>query len=399
MQRFRYKARNNKGALFTGIVESVDTKHAVALLRERGLIVVNIDKESRLLNDLKALASGTSINDLANFTRQLATMLNSGLTLVDTLVILEKQNTRSLGSAISKMKSEIESGKSFSDALKTHPKIFDNVYVSLVQAGEAAGVLDKVLDKLAETLEKKREFESKIKGALLYPVLILFGMIVVMLVMMLYIIPQLAELYKDFDSELPAITQVLIKISDLFVNFWWIIAGIIGIIVISWKPIQKNSNIRRKLEQLLLSTPIFGPLWEQIMMATFSRTLALLIESGVPIVQSLKLCSHITPSILYETAIIKSSKLIEKGYSLAQACTLQSQFPPIMIQMMSVGEETGEVEKLLDKLSSYFQMESEQKVKNLTTAIEPLVLILLGIGIGFLVFAIVMPIYNLTTTL
>jgi type II secretory pathway component PulF len=195
------------------------------------------------------------------------------------------------------------------------------------------------------------------------------------------------------------VTAILIKVSDFMSKFWWLFIAVFPLLFLAWKPLNKNPQFRRNFETFLLATPVIGPLWEQIMMTTITRTLSLLVSAGVPIVESLQLCSGVTSSRLYEESIIKSARLVEKGFSLAQAFANQTVFPTIVEQMLSVGEETGQVDQLLERISIYFETESEQKVKNLTTAVEPIILIMLGGGVGFLVFAIIMPIYNLTTTL
>lgn len=400
MKRFRYKARTKDGKLVTGLVEAVDEKQAVGLLREKGLVVVKLGEEAQLTKLLALIWQRVGLSDLANFTRQLATMINAGLTLVDALLILERQNEGQMKRVIEEVRKEVESGKSLSKALETQNKVFDQVYISLIRAGEAGGVLDQVLIRLADNLERKRDFQSKVRGALLYPAIILVGMVGVMLIMLVYVIPQLADLYTDFEADLPLITTLLISFSKFVSNFWWLgILTLIGAIVGFRMIIARQPQMRKQLEASLLSMPIIGSLWEQIMMATFTRTLATLIAAGVPVVESLHLCAKVSGSQLYEDSTMASAKLVEKGLPLAEAFNRQEHFPVIVSQMLSVGEETGQVDQLLEKIATYFQSESEQRVKNLTTAIEPLILMVLGGGVGFLVFAVVMPIYNLTTAL
>ena len=399
MRRYRYRARSKDGKLITGIVEATDENQAVSLLRERGLIVIKLTPDTNFARQFLVRINRVSLTGLANFTRQLATTINAGLPLVDSLAILENQNEGALKSSISKVRSEVEGGKALSDSMATQDKVFDKVYTSMIKAGETGGVLDEVLLKLADNMEKKREFQSKVKGALLYPAIILIGMIAVMIIMILFVIPQLSELYLEFEADLPLITTVLISVSKLASQYWWLGIFLLLIPVFMRRIINNNRNLRKKAELFMLSTPVFGKLWEQVMMTTLTRTMSLLVSSGVPIVDSLHLSSQVTSSKIYEDSIIDSAKLVEKGFSLAQAFTQQDHFPQIVTQMMTVGEETGKVDELLDRISIYFQNESEQGVKNLTTAMEPMILIFLGGGVAFLVFAIVMPIYNLTTTL
>ena len=297
------------------------------------------------------------------------------------------------------MRRGVEGGQPLSKSMEDQGKVFDQVYISLIKAGEAGGLLDKVLMRLADNLEKRREFQSKIKGAMIYPAVIFMGMIGVMIVMIVYIIPQLAGIYKDFEAELPFTTKFLIGFSEMFTKYWWLSALLIIGLVLIVKWVLNNEATRPKVEAIVMSMPVFGELWEQVMVTNFALTLSILTEAGVPIVQGLNLSSNVTGSQMYRNAIMDSAKMVEKGLPLAQAFAQQQVFPPLLLQMLSVGEETGQVGDLLERVSIYYKTESEQKVKNLTTLIEPLILIILAVGVGFLVFAIVMPIYNLTTSL
>ncbi len=399
MKKFKYKARTQEGRLVSGLVEAVDEKQAVAVLREKKLVVVQIGPVGGFASDLNEIIQRVGTKELADFTRQLATMINAGLNLVDALIVLENQYSGKMKQVVGELRRGVESGQSLSKSLEDQGKVFDDVYISLVKAGESGGLLDKVLSRLAENLEKQRDFKSKVRGALIYPAVILIGMVVVMLIMVLYVIPQLADLYKDFEADLPIMTTMLIGFSDFMGKFWWLLAiGAVGVFF-GARMVWNSPATKPKVEALLLSLPVFGSLWEQIMITNFALTLAMLTEAGVPIVEGLNLSSKVTSSEMYQKAIRESGKLVEKGFPLAQAFSQQEVFPPILLQMLSVGEETGQVGGLLERVSTYFQSESEQKIKNLTSLIEPMILILLAVGVGFLVFAVVMPIYNLTTTL
>jgi type IV pilus assembly protein PilC len=399
MKKFKYKARSKEGKLVSGLVEAVNKKQAVAVLREKGLVVVQINAVGGMLSDAGDLIQRVGTKQLADFTRQLSTMITAGLNLVDALIVLENQYSGRMKQVVGELRRGVESGQSLSKSMADQGKVFDQVYVALIKAGEAGGLLDKVLARLADNLEKRREFQSKVKGAMIYPAVIFLGMIGVMLIMIVYIIPQLAGIYKDFEAELPLTTVLLLNFSDLFGRFWWITVLLLIGIGLFVRSMLKNKSTRPKIEAAVMSLPIFGELWEQIMITNFALTLAVLTEAGVPIVQGLHLSSKVTSSQLYQAAIRESAKLVEKGLPMAQAFAQQQVFPPLLLQMLSVGEETGQVGDLLERVSNYYKIESEQKVKNLTTLIEPLILIILAVGVGFLVFAVVMPIYNLTTAL
>jgi type IV pilus assembly protein PilC len=384
-----------------GMVEAADMKQAVSLLRERKLLVISIIPADAFALDSvwRSVVNRVGLSQLTNFTRQLSTMISAGLNLVEALSILENQTEGYLGKVIGEVRRGVESGQSLAKAMEGQGDVFSRVYISLITAGEKAGVLDKVLLRLSEDLERQREFRSKIKGALLYPAIIFVGMLVVMGVMVLFVIPQLGELYQEFDTELPFVTQVLIGLSNFASQFWWlwIVLGLGGFI--GFRSIMKYPETRRQVETFWFSVPVFGYLNEQILVADIARTLAMLGSAGVPIVEALDLVASGLSNTSYREGVDRSARLVEKGFSLAQAFGHQEVFPPVLPQMLSVGEETGRVDEILQRVSLYFQSESEQKVKGLTTAIEPLILIILGVGVGFLVFAVVMPIYNLTSTI
>lgn len=399
MKRYKYKAKNPQGKLVKGIVEAVTQKQAVALLKDRQLVVISLQEDKKSFSQLNFVFNRVKATEKTNFTRQFSTMISAGLSVIEALQILENQNTGALRTAITKVKQEIEGGKSLSEGLSDQPKIFDRIYISLVKAGEASGALNKTLKKLAEQMEARQEFVGKVKGALIYPVLILVGMIGVMVFMMVFVIPQLTSIYSDFDAELPFYTKMIMSISDFFVNSWWILLLITLGAYIGLKVGSKNPAIKKKLEILIMATPIWGPIWQQVELTNITRTLSFLTAAGVPIVEGLKLSSQTSTSKIYEEDILKAASLVEKGFPLAQALSQQSHFPDLIPQMVAIGEQTGKTDELLNRISIYYQKESEQKIKNITTAMEPLILILLGVGVLVLIVAIIMPIYNLTSVL
>lgn len=401
MRRFRYKAKMMDGKTVSGIVEAVDERQAVALLRDRGLIVVSIYAADSLGVESvwKGIVNRVGLSELANFTRQLSTMISAGLNLVEALSILETQSEGYLSKVVSEVRRGVESGQSLAASMEAQGGVFNRVYVSLITAGEHAGVLDKVLIRLAETLEKQREFRMKVRGALLYPAIILFGMIGVMGIMVLFVIPRLASLYEEFETDLPWMTTFLINISNFATTYWWLWGSVLVGGIVTFRMMMANPIWRKKIEQVYFSLPVFGHLYEEILLTEMTRMLSLLSGAGVPIVEALGLVATSTGNQSYQDGITEASRLVEKGFSLSQAFGKQEVFPLILPQMLAVGEQTGQVDEIMMRISSYFESESEQKVKNLTTAIEPIILILLAIGVGFLVFAIVIPIYNLTNAL
>jgi len=277
-----------------------------------------------------------------------------------------------------------------------HPQAFSKVFVSLVKAGEAAGVVETILNRLADNLEKSREFKAKVISAMIYPVIVLLGMVGVMMVMMVVVVPKLTEVYKQFNADLPVATKTVIAISDFMVNYWFIVIILMGGLVAGGVAYLKTPVGKRWWDDLLYKIPIVGPLSKQVMMTELTRTLALLVGAGVSVVEALNIVADALGNVVIESEIKLIAKRVEKGFPISISFSESGHFPPIAGQMIAVGEETGKLDDVLTKLSSYFESESEQKVKGLTAAIEPLIIILLGIGVGFLIFAIILPIYDIT---
>jgi len=399
MALFKYAVKNQHGETIKGKVEARSESQAAAVLRTRGLLVISV----RPLNDesflfLKEMVTGVKYDEVVTFTRQLSTMITAGLPLTQSLSILSQQSKPAMTRMVSELQREIEGGSTFSKALTKFPRAFSRVYVQLVFAGETGGVLDEVLDRLAENMEKDKDFKAKTKGALIYPVIVMIAMIVVAFIMMVFVIPKLTEMYKDFGADLPFATQLLIDISSFFANFWWlIIAGgvVSGFLFRRW---VKTHSGQVMYDRFLLKVPIFGVLRAKVTLTEFARTLSLLLGAGISLLQALEIVSEASNNILYREALQDSAKQVEKGIPLSQAITKYSTlFPPILAQMIAVGEETGKLDDVLLKLSVYFQSESEHAIKNLTTALEPIIMIVLGVGVGMMVIAIIMPIYNLTS--
>lgn len=399
MPEFFYKAKDKFGKEIKGLVEAKETKQAISILREKGYFTYFlVEKSSGIFSQVaKKIFQRIPLSDVTNFTRQLSTMINAGLPLTEALVILKSQEKSKIAPVAGKILQDVEGGISLADSLKKFPKVFSPVYVALVRAGESAGVLDNVLLRLADNLESQREFRAKLKGAMIYPAIIIVGMVAVMFIMMVIVIPKLLALYKEFDAKLPAPTQVLISVSDFMVKFWWLLLLLVMGLFYLAKMVSLNKVGRRKIDEFKLKIPVAGNLIKEVILAEFTRTLALLVGSGVSIVEALEISAKTANNVLIEEGLKQAGSQVEKGFPLASALVENPLFPQILPQMLSVGEETGKVDEVLMKVSKFFQSESEESLKGLTTALEPLIMILLGIGVGFLVIGIILPIYNLTS--
>jgi type IV pilus assembly protein PilC len=399
MALFKYTVKNQHGETIKGKVEARSENQAAAVLRSRGLLVISVhplNDESFLF--FKELLMGVKYDEVVTFTRQLSTMITAGLPLTQSLSILGQQSKPAMSRMVAELQREIEGGNTFAKALGKFPRIFSRVYIQLVLAGETGGVLDEVLERLADNMEKDKDFKAKTKGALIYPVIVVIAMIAVAFIMMVFVIPKLTEMYTDFGADLPFATQLLIDISTFVSNFWWLVAvgGFVGGTL--FKRWIKTRPGRIVFDRFLLKIPIFGELRSKVTLTEFARTLSLLLGAGISLLQALQIVSEASNNILYREALQDSAKQVEKGISLSQAILRYNKlFPPILGQMIAVGEETGKLDDVLLKLSVYFQSESEHAIKNLTTALEPIIMIVLGLGVGLMVIAIIMPIYNLTS--
>ncbi len=398
MKTFQYKVKDREGNASGGVLDALDETQAANILRSKGLLITSLFEADQLnLDALLGRFSKPKADEITNFTRQMATMIGSGLPLVEALKILKNQSGASLKPIIEKILTEVEGGSTLADAIEGSGGGFSSVYVAMVRAGESAGVLDQVMGKLADSLDKQREFRSKTKGAMVYPVIIFLAMIVIAGIMMVFVVPKLTAMYQDFGAELPGPTKVLMAVSDFTVRFWYLlilVLGVLGFFFSNWSKTEVGGLI---LEQLTFKIPIWGKLKKDIILTEFARTISVLLGAGIPILDSLNIVSETLGSRIYSAGIKQAAVFVEKGVSLAEAVIRLEMFPPILSQMISVGEETGKLDSVLSKLAAYYESESEIKVKALTTAIEPLIMVIMGVGVGFLVIAVIMPIYNLTS--
>jgi len=381
---FKYKAISPNGKPTIGLVEAASSDQASKLLKEKQLFVISLRETSeKSITSRFDKLQKVSFTDVVNFTRQLSTMVTAGLSIPDSLNILHTQTTNTVfAQVLSDIERSIVGGGNFGDALSKYPQHFTPIYISLIRAGEASGMLDKVLDQLADTLENQREFRGKVVGALIYPAIIVVGMVVVVIVMMVVVMPKLTDLYNDFGIKLPATTQMLITLSNFIIHDWWVVIITIASISYGFSRWKKTTIGAYMLDAFVLKIPLFGELQKKTILVEFTRTLAMLLSAGIHILDALK--------------IQDISKRVEKGFQLADTFASHKEFPPIVSQMLKVGEETGKIDDTLLKLSHYFQSETEQMVKGLTTAIEPIIMVVLGVGIGFIVLSVITPIYNLT---
>lgn len=400
MPLFNYLARDLQGVDHKGTIETSDEAQVARILSKKHLILISAKaKKSNEQSFLDRFVNRVSFNDLVIATRQLATMIEAGLVLSEALdILVEQQSNKRFKQVLSDVSMDVKSGLEFASALRKHPDVFPTLYANLIQAGESSGKLDTTLKQMATNLEKEREFRSRVRGAFIYPVMILVMMFVVMLIMMFFVIPRLTSLYTQSNIELPLPTKILIFTSNSMINYWW--AMLFGFVVtaILFKKWVATPMGKYKFDQFLIKVPIVGKIIQGTTLTEFTRTFGLLTTAGIPLLDALTIVANVIGNSVYKKALQDTFKGVERGLTFSAQIDSVGVFPRIIPQMFRVGEETGKVDEVSFKLAEYFESESDHLVKNLTVVIEPVILVVLGIGVAFLVLSIILPIYKLTTS-
>lgn len=399
--KLRYKATTPQGKIIRGLMEANDEKEAANYLRSKNMVPIEISKQTTdILNRFFPFLSKVGNNDLILFTRQLSSMLSSGLTLLKALQIFKEQiENEAMVEIVSGIINDIEEGKTFSYAIAKYPQVFSPIYVSSIKAGESSGLLDKVLLRLADNLEKEAKLRGTVKSALMYPAIVVILMLLVLFLMMVFVIPQLSSLYENLGVPLPLPTQIVVSLSAFLGTFWPLVFALIGVLIFLFRRWRKTPDGQIIVDNLILRIPVFGKLTSQTIIAEFSRTLGLLIGTGTLVVESLLEAADTTGNVHYKNAISEISKQVEKGVPIGEAMSAHSLFPPMLVQLVKIGEQTGKMDESLTKASEYFENEVNQTVKTLTTALEPFIMIVLGVGVAFLIISVITPIYSLISSL
>jgi len=400
MPLFSYTASDTSGNKKSGTVDARTRDLAVSLLKTQGLYVIELAEKRRNIRERMGLFTGVPQGEVVAFTRQFSTMISAGLPISRALDVLSNQaSNKTMGKIISEVLRDIEGGSSLSMALSRHPQVFPPTYQALVRAGEASGKLDEILKRLASTMEKQRELNAKFKGAMVYPSIVFLAMIGVFVLMMVFVIPKLAEMYKSLNVELPAMTQAMITLSDFMVNNFIVlmilsVAGFMGA-----RYFLKTESGREVLSNLVFGIPIFGKINRQKEVTDFTRTLSLLIASAIPIVEALNIVAGVMRNKAFRDAAFGAAAAVEKGNALSEYVKTNKVFPPLLGQMVSVGEETGQLDDVLDRVANYLEGEVDHSVKGLSAALEPVILLMLGGMVGFLIISIITPIYKITSSI
>ncbi len=395
MAKFQWEATTRAGEKRKGAMEAETAQIVEQRLRGDGMTVERVKKEPMQISI--SFGSGVSPKDLQIFTRQLATMIDAGLPLVQCLDILASQTPNKIFARIlSQVKTSVESGSTFSDALRKHPKVFDELYVNLCAAGEVGGILDTILNRLAIYIEKAVKLKGQIKSAMFYPIGILVVAIGVIAVMLIKVIPTFEDMYKNMgNAQLPAATRFVIRLSHGFVDRWYIYVGTLVGLTVAWTSARRTVRGREIIDGAMLRIPVIGPTLRKIVVARFTRTLGTLLSSGVPILDALDICAKTSGNTVVQKGINRAREKISEGHDMAGPLAESRVFPSMVVQMIGVGEQTGAMDQMLQKIADFYEEEVDAAVSAMTSLIEPIMMAFLGVVVGGLIIAMYLPIFNL----
>ena len=398
MATFTYTAKRERGGPFSGELAGDSKAAVVAELRRKGFTVLKLD-EKRSLPNLNELFEGSTrikARDKAVFARQFATMINSGLPILRALSILAEQSSNpTLAETLTACRTDVEQGASLSGAMQKHPTVFNDLYISMVKSGETGGSLDNTLLSLAATLEREVYLRGKIKSAMTYPVAVVGLVVLIMSAMLLFVVPQFESIYTQLGGQLPMPTQVLLTMSQLMQKYWYIV--VLGAIAarFAFKRYKKTDNGREVIDRLKLRVPVFGALFHKTAISRFASTSAMLLKSGVPILQALDIVTDTVNNRVIARAVQDVQSSVREGESISKPLSKHAVFPPMVVQMIAVGEETGQVDIMLEKVAQFYDQEVEASVDALTSLIEPLLIAVIGGCVGAAVVALYMPMFNI----
>ncbi len=402
MPIFTWKARTRQGTVKKGEIEAMNQEAVMAQLRGQLLLPITVKEKPKDVSEyLTFLKPGIKIKELVIFTRQFATMIDAGLPLVQCLEILGDQNSNpTFKEIIRQVRSDVEQGSTFADALRKHPKPFDELYVNLVQAGEIGGILDTILNRLAVYLEKADALRRKVKGAMVYPVTVLVVAIAVVVLLLVKVIPTFEQMFADFGGALPGPTQLVLNISHFMQEWILLILGVITAVVVAFFQARARvPRFKRFTDALSLKLPLFGPLLRKVAVARFTRTLGTMIASGVPILDALDIVAKTAGNVIIEEALYDVRSAISEGKTLAEPLSESDVFPGMVVQMIAVGEETGAMENMLNKIADFYDEEVDTAVEALTSMLEPVMMVFLGGTVGGLLIAMYLPIFKIAETI
>jgi type IV pilus assembly protein PilC len=399
MPVFLWEAVTKKDEVKKGEIEAIDEITVRGLLRRQGFKSIEVKKKPKdILEYLPFLKGKIKEKNVVVFCRIFSTMINAGLPLIQCLDLLSQQEqNKEFAKIIRSVKEDIEGGTSLTNALKKYPVIFDELFVNLIAAGEAGGILDVILERLSAYMEKAMKLKARVKGAMTYPVAVLVISIAVVALLLIKVIPVFKKMFEGMGGQLPGLTQALITASEWTQKYWYVIAAIVFVIYISIKRFYKTEKGRLLIDAMMLKSPVFGDLLKKVAVAKFSRTLSTMMSSGVPILEGLSIVSKTSGNIVVENALIKTRQSISEGRTIAEPLSETGIFPPMVVQMISVGEATGALDSMLSKIADFYDEEIDVAVDSMTALLEPVMMVFLGTVVGGMIIAMYLPIFKLAS--
>ena len=394
---YQYKVRDKSGNLVTGTLVADNERLVLERLREMGYTPLEVGKEKKGLNlEINIRPAKIKLKEVAIFSRQFATMVNSGLPILRALSILSEQvSNKELAKTLVAVRNDVEQGASLSGAMAKFPKAFNDLYIAMVKSGETGGMLDDVLLRLADVLEREVHLRQKIKSAMTYPIAVVALVVLIMSAMLLFVVPQFKSIYTQLGGTLPLPTRVLLMASDAVKKYWYVFIFVTFVMVFLFKRYKKTEKGRASLDAIKLKIPIFGTLFHKTALSRFSSTAGMLLRSGVPILQALDIVADTVNNAVMSRAVVDVQASVREGESIAKPLARHAVFPPMVVQMLAVGEETGQVDTMLDKVAKFYDQEVEAAVDALTSLIEPLLIAIIGGAVGAAVIALYMPMFNI----
>jgi len=395
---FQWSGKTAKGTIESGEMSAGTKDEVIAQLRRKNIVATVVNEKAKKVGKL-SFGGGVKDKDIVVFTRQFATMIDAGLPLVQALEILSSQvENKTLSKTLQQVKADVESGATYADALRKHPRVFTELYVNMVAAGEAGGILDTILNRLASYIEKAMKLKKKVKGAMVYPIVVSTIAVGVIAVIMVFVVPTFTQMFATLGGTLPLPTRMVVNLSHFIAGPGGILAlGAIVAFVIFIVQIRRTEKGKHTTDKILLKLPIFGPLINKVSVAKFTRTLGTLVSSGVPILDGLEITAKTSGNKVVEYAIMDVRKGVMAGKTLAEPITKAKVFPPMVTHMIAVGESTGALDSMLSKIADFYDDEVDAAVNNLTAAMEPMLMVFLGGSVGFIVVAMYLPIFRLIT--
>jgi type IV pilus assembly protein PilC len=395
MPNYSWKGRTRGGRIQEGVLVAESKEAAIATLRKQQIIVTAVTEKGKEFA-LPKLGGGISNKEIAIFTRQFSVMIDAGLPLVQCLEILgSQQENRTFQKILFQVRQDVETGSTLADALRKHPKAFDDLYCNMVAAGEAGGILDTILQRLSTYIEKIVKLRSAVRSALVYPVAVILIAVAVVWIILWKVIPTFATLFEGLGASLPLPTRITIAMSNFIGAWWWLIFAAIGVTIFALVRYHKTYKGRRVLDGLLLKAPVLGMVLRKIAVARFCRTLGTLVSSGVPILEGLEITARTSGNAIIEDAIMATRRSVEEGKTISEPLKSSDVFPPMVVQMVAVGEQTGALETMLSKIADFYEDEVDEATANLLALLEPVMICVLGVVIGGIVISMYLPMFDL----